>query len=267
MIHIIDLPPVHDQLYHVCLEDWSDEMKDAGDRKARWHEYMSAKGLRVKLAVDEHGEPGGMIQYLPAEESFIDGTDLYMILCIWVHGHKEGRGDFRRRGMGKGLLLAAEDDARMSGAKGMAAWGLMIPVWMKASWYRRHGYRNADRIGMRQLVWKPFTADAVPPRWIRERKRPAPAPGTFSVDAFISGWCPAMNLTYERAKRAMRELGAEEHFHEVDTMQREAFLDCGIADGVFLNGKPLQSGPPPSYEKIRRKISRKVKAAGTRQRV
>lgn len=266
-MNIIDLSPEHDRLYHVCLEDWSDEMRDSGDRKARWHERMKEHGLRVKLAVDDRGEPGGMIQYLPAEESIIDGKDLYMILCIWVHGYKQGRGDFRRRGMGTALLRAAEEDAQASGAKGMAAWGLMIPVWMKASWFRRHGYRNADRIGMRQLVWKSFTTDAVAPRWIRERKRPVSAPGTLSIEAFVSGWCPAMNLTYERAKRAVQELGVEEHFHEIDAMDRETFLEWGIADGVFLNGKPLQAGPPPSYDKIRRKIARKLKAAGSRQKV
>jgi cobalt-zinc-cadmium efflux system protein len=84
----------------VCLEDWSDEMKEAGDHKARWHERMAQRGLRVKLAVDDAGAVGGMIQYLPIEEFFVEGRGLYMILCIWVHGHKQGRGDFRRRGMG-----------------------------------------------------------------------------------------------------------------------------------------------------------------------
>ena len=30
---IIDLSKKHEQLYFKCLEDWSDEMKEAGDNK------------------------------------------------------------------------------------------------------------------------------------------------------------------------------------------------------------------------------------------
>ena len=62
------------------------------------------------------------------------------------------------------LLAAAEDDARGLGAKGLAAWGLLPPIWMKARWFKKHGYRPVDRRGMRSLLWKPFTDDAVPPR-------------------------------------------------------------------------------------------------------
>jgi GNAT superfamily N-acetyltransferase len=255
---IIDLPPEHHHLYHVCLKDWSEDMKEAGDHKARWHERMASRGLCVKLAVDDQGVPGGMIQYLPIEEFFADGRDLYMILCIWVHGHKQGRGDYRRRGMGTALLEAAEADARSRGARGMAAWGLALPVWMRASWFRRHGYRNADRDGMRTLVWKAFTADAVAPRWIRERKRPEPSPDGASVVGFLSGWCPAMNLTFERARKAVEEIGGNARFQSIDTSDRETFLAWGISDDVFLNGKTLQSGPPPPYEKIKRTIARKA---------
>ena len=38
-----------------------------------------------------------------------------------------------KRGMGKALLAAAEEDARALGTKGMAAWGVWLPSWMKAS--------------------------------------------------------------------------------------------------------------------------------------
>ncbi len=62
----------------------------------------------------------------------LDLTDehrsLYFILCIWVHGHKQGPGNLQKRGMGKALLQAAEDDARDLGAKGIAAWGLWLPI-------------------------------------------------------------------------------------------------------------------------------------------
>ncbi len=53
-----------------------------------------------------------MIQYLPVEESVIDGKGLYFIPCIWLHGHKKGIGDFQGKGLGTALLKAAENDAK-----------------------------------------------------------------------------------------------------------------------------------------------------------
>ena len=58
------------------------------------------------------GQVGGMIQYGPIKHSFASGNDLYFIYCIWVHGYKQGRGDFQKKEMGKALLRAAEDDAK-----------------------------------------------------------------------------------------------------------------------------------------------------------
>lgn len=72
-----DLTSEYEKLYCVCLEDWSDEMREAGDHKEKWLCRMKPKGLRVKLAYDDRGEVGGMIHYIPVEESFVDGRDLY----------------------------------------------------------------------------------------------------------------------------------------------------------------------------------------------
>ena len=144
-----------------------------------------------------------MIQYLPIEESTVDGAGLRFISCIWVHGHKTGRGNFQGRGMGRALLAAAEDDARARGAKGMAAWGLWLPFWMRASFYKRHGYRTADRDGIASLVWNPFTPDARPPRWLRRTAKPLElTPGKVNVICFVNGWCTVGCVTAERARPA-----------------------------------------------------------------
>ena len=250
-MQIIDLTDDHQPLYFCCLEDWSDEMKEAGPRKAEWFGKMKERGLRVKLAVDDGGTVGGMIHYLPIEHSFVDGEALYFIPCIWVHGHKQGRGDFRRRGMGKALLQAAEDDARSLGAKGVAAWGLALPFWMKASWFKKHGYAAADRDGIAVLLWKPFDDDAVPPRWFKSKKRPDLTAGKVCVTSLVNGWCPGQNLIYERAKRAAVELGDRVEFREIDTSDRAIAAEWGAADALYVDGRPVRTGPPPSYEKIK----------------
>lgn len=259
-MQVIDLTEEHRPLYFVCLEDWSPELAEAGNHKAAWYERMKREGLRVKLALDDQGEVGGMIHYAPIEATFVQGKDLYFIYCIWVHGYTKGRGNFQGKGMGKALLKAAEEDARSRGANGMAAWGLALPFWMRASWFRKQGYRTADRLGGFQiLLWKPFSADAVPPRFLRPAKRPEPIPGKVVVTALVNGWCSAQSITCERARRAAAEFGDEVVFREIDTTERETLLEWGQPDALFINKKSVRTGPPPSFEVIRRKIARRAR--------
>jgi GNAT superfamily N-acetyltransferase len=257
---IIDLDEHHLHLFFVCLEDWSDEVKEAGCHKEAWYNRMKDKGLRVKLALDDRGTVGGMIQCIPIEYSSAEGVNSYFISCIWVHGHKQGRGNFQRKGMGKALLMAAEADARSLGAKGIAAWGLILPFWMRAAWFKKHGYRVVDRVGMQALLWKPFTADAIPPNWVRQKARPSLEPNKVTVTAFCNGWCPAQNIVFERTKRAVSdpELADKVAYREVKTFDRDEFLRWGISDALFINQKQVRTGPPPSYEKIRRLIARQA---------
>jgi GNAT superfamily N-acetyltransferase len=261
-MQIIDLADEHKPLYFVCLEDWSEEMKEAGDHKAVWYNKMKDQGLRVKLALDDQGKVGGMIQYVPIAWAFAEGKDLYFVNCIWVHGHMQGRGNFQKKGMGKALLHAAEEDAKAQGAKGMVAWGISFPFWMKASWFKKQGYKKVDKNGMAVLLWKPFTADAIPPKWIRQKKQPEKIAGKVTVTAFCNGWCTAQNMVFERAKRAAAEFGDKVAFREIDTFDREAFWEWGIADAVFIDAKRVRAGPPPSYEKVKKSIAKRVRRLG-----
>jgi hypothetical protein len=256
---IIDLSPDYYNLYFVCLEDWSDEIKEAGDHKEKWFNVMKEKGLRIKLALDDNGVVGGMIQYIPIEYSIIEGSDLYFICCIWVHGHKMGRGDFRKKGMGKSLIEAAENDVKSLGGKGLVAWGLSIPVFMRASWFKKQGYTKVDKNGMQVLLWKSFSNDAIPPKWIKQKKTPEKIPGKVNITAFKNGWCPAMNMALERTRRAAREFGDKVVFQEIETINKNVITDWGISDAIFIDGKELRTGPPPKFEKIKKKIYKKVK--------
>ena len=257
-MEIVDLSAKYEDSYLVCLEDWSDEMEEAGDHKARWYRTMRDRGLRVKLAINEDDRPIGMIQYLPIEHSMALGSDLYMVMCVWVHGHKQGVGKQQGRGVGTALLAAAEKDARELGASGMAAWGVALPFWMRSAWFKKHGYLEADRRGRQVLVWKPFTEDAVPPRWIEQGPKPVRIEGKVAVTAFVNGWCPACNLTYERAKRAVQALGEDVVFESIDTTEQQVMVSCGQSDCVYLDGKTLQNGPPPSYQDIVKAMSKRV---------
>jgi GNAT superfamily N-acetyltransferase len=259
-VEIVDLNADLEKLYFVCLEDWSDEIREAGDHKACWYRKMVSKGLRVKLALADDGTPAGMIQYLPIEYSFAHGSGLGFVLCTWVHGYKQGPGNFQGQGMGSALLRAAEQDARTQGWHGLAAWGVPLPFWMRARWYKKQGYRVADRQGVLGpvLLWKPFVEGAMAPKWIRSRRKPAATPGQVTVTCFNSGWCPAQNMVYERARRAVAQSGAPVVFEGIDTSNHQAMVEWGISDGLFVDGKKVRTGPPPSFESIRKRIESRV---------
>lgn len=260
-MRIVDLSKEYEALYFVCLEDWSEEMKEAGNHKEIWYRAMKDKGLRVKLALDDAGKAVGMIEYLPGRHSIIDGTDLFYINCIWVHGHKQGMGDQRRRGYGRALLAAAEEDAKALGAKGMAAPGISIPVWIPASFFKKHGYTAVDSNGIMRLLFKPFTADIKPPTFIRPRKKPDKEhnPGKVTVTYFLNGCCPACSMVCERAKRAAETFGEKASFRIIDTKERETYLEWGAHNELYIGDRRVGFGPPLSYDKIRTKIAKQVK--------
>jgi len=257
-MEIVDFSEKYSETYFMCLEDWSEEMKEAGNHKRLWFRKMNEKGLRVKLAI-EGDIACGMIQYLPIEHSFAEGEDLYFINCIWIHGYKKGVGNYQKRGIGKSLLMAAENDVRSLNSKGIAAWGISLPFWMKASWFRKQGYSKVDKNGMAILMWKSFDETALPPKWIKEKKKPEACSEKVSVVCFKNGWCPAQNLTYERAKRASAEFGDKVEFREIDTFDRNVFLEWGISDALFIGNKQIRTGPPPTFKKIHKKIAKRVK--------
>ncbi len=268
MYSIVNLESRHEPLFTSCLEDRLPEAKEAGDHRARWIRHMKEHGLGVKLAVDEKDILIGMIQYVPAAQTLLEGGDgCCFIQCIWVVNFADDRGNHQRHGLGTRLLEAAEEDARARGATGMAAWGLVIPVWMKASWFRGHGYRRVDRSGVAGLMWKPFVDGVTTPRFVRPKKKPARVPGQVTVTSFLHGACRAGNVAHERARRACEEIGAPVVYRVVDTLDMETAREWGILDGLYVDDREIRTGPPPSYASIRQVIdrsARRVTAHGNR---
>ena len=258
-MRIVDLTSKHERQYFCCLEEWSEEILEAGDHKECWYAKMKDKGLRVKVVENDNGVACGMIQYLPIEISPVEGHGLYYILCIWVHGYRKGIGNFQKRGLGKSLLSAAEADVRQLGGKGLVSFGIILPFFMRSAWFRKQGYSVVDKSGMSRLLWKTFTPDAEPPRFMKERKLPLPVPGKVNVTVFYNGWCPAQNLVYERTKQAMIEFREKIVFNVYHTIDHNILSYWGISDALYVDGRAIRTGPPPSFKKIHRIIASRVR--------
>ncbi len=258
---IIDLDKEHEELYFVCLEDWSEEMKESGNHKRRWYEKMKAKGLKVKLALNDDDIVCGMVEYLPAEYAVYDAQGSYFISCIWVHGHKQGRGDQRKKGYGKALLAAAEEDARAMGAKGIAAQGLTIPVWIPAAFFKKQGYEAADKNGITLLLYKKFDEEAKMPKFLKQDKIPMKGKnkGKVTITFLLNGYCPGRSIVYERALRAVQSFGDRVVLETVDTSDLETFKEWGRQNELFIEDKAISFGPPLPYKKLEKLIAKQIK--------
>lgn len=268
-VSIVPLDEHSQPAYCHCLEEWSDEMKEAADIKCDWVAAVRDIGLGVRMARNEAGEYVGMIQYLPAELTAVDAPGHYHIHCCWVHAYRgKGVGDWRGRGIGKALLAAAEEDVRHRGADGITAWGLSIPVWMKASWYRKQGYLKAAADGMMTLMWKPFAEDAVRPAW----RKPSPdldsslESGPVKILSLVGGICPSVNVTQERIRRLAAEYGDRIDYERVAVRSADDVARWGLTDGLYIDGRALGMGPPMSEKKLRGMLEKAIRKAAKRGR-
>ena len=203
-----------------------------------------------------------MIQYIPVEHSPVMGAHLSYVYCVWIHGYKKGIGNYQKKGIGKLLLQAAEDDSRELGARGMAAWGIMLPFFMRSRWFKKQGYRRADRTGFIELVWKPFRDDAEPPRLMKMKKKPSVEKGVVTVTCFRNGWCPGQNMACERMKKAANEYADHIRYVEIDTDRKDNMEEWGIEDAIFIDDMKINTGPPPSLEKLRKLLKKRMQRLG-----
>lgn len=237
-----------------CLESWSEEMAESGTHKEQWLARMKREGLGVKLAVTEDGNYAGMIQYYPSRFSpaLIPTEDAWFIHCIWVHGYKKGQGNFQGKGIGKAMLMSAEEDIRGRGGKIILAWGLKLPFWMKSKWFKKNGYKTSDTIGMQELVQKDLVESEYGAVWRRPKKTPSPVDeaGLLQVTTFMSGACTVTAIAYERLKKVIIGLPVVDIL--IDSSLPENLDEWGLSDIMFIGTKKVPVGPPPSAKKLRR---------------
>ena len=127
-MRITNLGEEHLESYFVCLEDWSDEMKEAGDHKASWYQYMKDKGLGVKLALDKDRNAVGMIQYLPVEHSYADAGS--------------SRKGIEIRGRKGQPVVAAEAGKVVYAGAGLIGYGRLIIVKHNKNYLSAYGHNR-----------------------------------------------------------------------------------------------------------------------------
>ncbi len=202
-MRVVDLSPEREFDYLSCLRATGDGPDEAQERKREWFAQYRDRGLVVKLAEDEDRNIVGMIHSLPIEETWLQGSNLDIIMCVRVSGPRSRHVGARASIAGL-LLQALEASVRGRGRQGLAALGLGVPVWMKRNWFPAHGYRVIGRQGACEMLFKPFGPNVGAPRLLPEQHLREQGRGLDTGGCFADGWCPAASMTHDRAPRCSK---------------------------------------------------------------
>ena len=259
-MRVIDLADEHQGLFAVCLEDWS---PTAGSRAGAGLLGGAVPGAGpAGQAGRRRGRDGGGHDPVPAHRAVADprGGPLLHSLYLGARppagprrlpGQGDGAGSARRRRGGCPGAWGAGDGGLGAGAAHLDA-GLVVP-----------------RAGLPQGR----AAGDVHPRV------EAVLPGGEATELAPCGEAPSGSGAGEgerrgvqcgvvhggeshhgpRAGGAAAEFGDQVAYREIDTSERTEAVAWGRTDAVFIDGRQLRTGPPPSYEKMRKAIARRVR--------
>ncbi|MDD2716877.1 MAG: GNAT family N-acetyltransferase [Candidatus Wallbacteria bacterium] len=240
-----------------CMHDERPENPEVISLRRSWYARFKDKGLRTKVLLREDGRVVGLTQYLPVEHSPLTGRDLFVILCIAVHGYEHLVGNQQGKGYGRFMLDCIEQDARAAGAKGIAARADQLPdypQWSSAPFFEHMGYSRVETRGPLVLMWKKFKRSARPPAMPVLVPLPLPDPEKVKVTVFTTGWCSVDCANCLSARSAVAGLENVD-YQEIDTSDRANLLSHGIDDAVLLNNAPFREyGNPWKSEDLRAAI-------------
>jgi GNAT superfamily N-acetyltransferase len=251
-MRLVDVDTDTEATFLRCLHDERPDDPRVAEMRRRHFEAQRRLGLRAKVLVLDTGDVAALCQYMPIEHTHVEGENLYVILCMWVHGYDHHIGNRQGNGYGRYMLEAIEEDVRAAGSGGVVAWGMDFPYWNPVSFYEHMGYSRVDKEGMAVLVWKPFEKTASPPRYVRQKKKPVADSDRVSLTVFVNGWCTGACSQCITARDAVEGLEDVVEYRELDTSDPEVMRKWGISDGVFVNGEPHRPHEPPCTSEVLR---------------
>lgn len=229
----------------------SEEADACGARRLRWLREQEARGARSFAALVE-GRHAGFAYLLPIEISPWGplGSDLAVLPCLCVQGWATGRG------LGGGLVAAAEDVARSQGARALVIATHNWDFWfMPTTYFSRLGYRPAATRGNEVLLWKAFRPDAVAPRPLEPVYRYEPVPGRVVVDLFWHTFCQTSDTEAQRARDVAAEFGDAVVLREYSADDQETLERYQTPRAIYVNGCEVFWGYEAAREGLREAIA------------
>jgi predicted N-acetyltransferase YhbS len=236
----------------------SEEMDAAASRRLTWLRSMHEKGLRVKVAT-LGGQLTGFLYLIPIEFSPWGplGLDLLVIPCLYVIN--------KGYGVGKALIVAAEEEARCQGRKGLATIGYRHDFWfMPASFFDANGFREcaqhawgcSEMNDRAVLLWMPFAEDADAPSPLKPSYKFEPVPGKVVIDLFWNTFCQTSAIEAQRVREVAAEFGDSVRLNQYCADDRAVLTRHQIPRAIFIDGREIGWGYEAPRDGLREAIQR-----------
>lgn len=255
-IVIEDLNPDNEYYVSTCThENESGETDASAARRLAWLNKMYNKGVRAKAAMIDDIN-AGFIYVMPIEVCPWGplGNDLAVIPCLTVPKAVSGRG------IGEALLVAAEDEARKQGKKGLVIQAYYGDFWfMPAPYFEKRGYVFADgskEDGGFAVLWNQFDDDAKPPRMLKPDYAFQPVAGKAVVDLFYNTFCLTSDTEAQRVREVAAEFGDSVILNEYPADDPEVLRRFQLPRGIYVNGEWIFWGYEAPREGIREAIEK-----------
>jgi len=267
-IAIRDMEPADEYYVGTCTHtNESDEFDACARRRLAWFRGMYDDGLRVKVALYE-GDRVAFLHVMPIEICPWGplGRDLMAIPCLGVEEKVE------RKGVGRALIDAAEQEAKSQGKKGLVTVAYYWDFWlMPAPFFERCGFsiarRRREPAGERfeaheeAIMWRLLDASAEAPQFLNRHYHFTPVPGVVVVDLFYSAFCVTGDIEAHRVREVVSEFGDAVMLREYSADDRAILTRHQMPRGIFVNGKEMWWGHPAPRDGIREAIARALRGA------
>lgn len=255
---VLDLTDKHMPFVATCthIDDTSDE-RDALIRvRGQWLRDTMKKGLKVKVALDDNGEPLGFAHCLPIELGTwgMSGKDLMTVPCLTLRYKKVYERE-QGSGAGRTLMEAVEQEAQKS-KKGVAVLCYDNDFWfMPLSFFKKLSYKEVTRQGETVIAWKTF-APVEPPVMHTSQYKFRPVPGKVVVDVFWHPMCGTCIGEIANFRAVCAEFGDKVILNEYNTGDKAVLDKYQITRALFFNGKSRCWGYEAPRDEIRKEIKK-----------
>jgi GNAT superfamily N-acetyltransferase len=262
LIEIHDMEPADEYFVSTCTHtNESEEMDLSAGTRLAWLKAMDEKGSRVKVATLDR-ERAGFLHVIPIE--FCPwgplGRDLLVIPCLVSvnKGH----------GVGKALLVAAEEEARRQGQKGIVTMGYYHDFWyMPATFFEANSFLQLEHPGLQRshlkgravLLWKPFNEHVEPPTLLKPNYAFKSMTGKVVIDLFWNTFCQTSSIEAQRVREAAAEFGNSVALNEYPAEDRAVLSRHQIPRGIFINGRQIDWGYEAPKDGIRNAIIQELR--------
>lgn len=251
-IEIRDAEPADEYYVGTCGHvNETDEIDACAQRRIAWLRSNAEAGLRVKVASLD-SRPVGFLYAMPIEISPWGplGHELLTIPCLVVSESAQ------RKGIGRALISAAEEETRRQGRKGLVTVAFYHDFWfMPALFFEECGFSVAKQRDSAAILWKVFDASAETPRFLAPNYQFEPVPGKVVVDLFWNTFCETSDIEAQRVREVADAFGDSVVLREYCADDRPALLCYQTARGIFVNGKKISWGYEAPRDGIREAIS------------